>query len=117
MASSAAPVLSPCGSSGSNTGAQQVQGSQDHSKKGDKQDKSGTMYLNEFQQRPDENNTVWYDEYKCRGFTEDKPLYGCRAIVNDVVRGQANNHPNQKAARKAAAYQAAKALGLVTKQL
>ena len=105
-----------CGSGSGSTGTQQVQASQKNSKKGDKQDKSGTMYLNEFQQRTDEDNTVVYEKYKCRDFTEEKPLYGCRAIVNGVLMGQSDNHPNQKAAKEAAAYQAAKALGLVKKE-
>jgi len=74
------------------------------------------MYLNELQQKRDEGNTVEYEPYKCCGFTENKPLYGCRAIVNGVLRGQSDNHPNQKAARKAAADQAAKALGWVEKE-
>ena len=72
------------------------------------------MYLNEFAQKRGEYNTVEYEEYKCSGFTDqDKPLYGCKAYVNGVLKGQAENHPNRLDARKAAAYQAAKALGLV----
>ena len=74
------------------------------------------MYLNEFQQKKGEDNTVEYEEYKCSGFTEDKPLYGCRAIVNGILRGQSDNHPNRRDARKAAAYQAAKALDLVEEE-
>lgn len=113
---SGAALACGSGSGSGSTGAQQVQASQNNSKSGDKQDKSGTMYLNEFQQRTDEDNTVVYEKYNCRGFTEEKPLYGCRAIVNGVLMGQSDNHPNQKAAKEAAAYQAAKALGLVKEE-
>jgi len=114
-ASSAAPALLPSGSSSNSTGAQQVQASQKNTGRGQIQEKSGTMYLNEFKQRKGESNTVEYKEYKCSGFTEDKPLYGCKAYVNGVLKGQSENHPNHLDARKAAADQAAKVLGLVEK--
>ena len=114
--SSVAPAVLPSGSSNNRTGAQQVHASQKHPAKGQKQEKSGTMYLNEFEQRRGENNTVHYEEYKCEGFTENKPLYGCRAIVNGVLKGQSENHKNMLDAKKAAACQAAEALGLVEKE-
>jgi hypothetical protein len=95
-------LLSGSGSNSQGTSVIPAAESKDHTCKGEKQEKSGTMYLNEFRQRKGEDNKVEYQPYKCKGFTEHKPLYGCRAIVNGILMGQSD--------------QAAAALGLVEKK-
>jgi hypothetical protein len=74
------------------------------------QPKSATMILNVY--KAYSRSAVVYEEYTCNGHSEAMPRYGCRVYIDDVLRGVANDYPNKKSAREAAASEAAKALAL-----
>jgi len=67
------------------------------------------MILNEYKMH---RRSVVYVEYTCDGHSEVTPLYGCRVYLDDVIRGVANGHPSKRAAKEAAASQAAEVMGL-----
>ena len=67
------------------------------------------MVLNEYKMN---RRSVVYEEYTCEGHSAVTPRYGCRVFLDHVLRGVANDYPNKKLAKEAAASQAAEVMGL-----
>lgn len=51
--------------------------------------------------------------YKCAGHTDAFPKWGCRVIIDGVLRGHVMDCINTRVAREGACKQAARALGLI----
>ena len=69
--------------------------------------RASIQLLNEYAQF---GHTMRYDVYPCDGHRDHAPQYGCIVWVDGDLKGVANNEPNKKRAKEAAALEAVMSL-------